>query len=58
MTAIRKVPVTVELDPLVILVLDAIAAHLAKDRSETIADALRCYFAVLPRPDEMPKGAT
>ena len=53
MTSYAKVPVSVELDPIVLLVLDAIAAHLGKDRGETIADALKCYFAVLPRPEEI-----
>lgn len=49
MTSFKKVAVTVEVDPLVVLVLDAIAAHLGKDRAETIADALQVFFAVLPR---------
>jgi hypothetical protein len=43
---LRPVPVTVRLDPLVVLVLDGLAAHLRKSRDETMADALRCYFAV------------
>jgi hypothetical protein len=33
----------------VVLVLDAIAAHLGKDGAETIAEALQIFFAVLPR---------
>ena len=52
MTSYAPVAITIHLDPLVVLVLDALAAHLSKSRDETIADALRCYFAVLPRPGE------
>ncbi len=52
MSAYAPVAITIHLDPIVVLVLDAIATHLSKSRDETIADALRCYFAVLPRPEE------
>lgn len=54
MTAPLKMTVTVELAPIVVLVLDAIAAHVGKDRSETVADALHVYFVLLLRPDDPP----
>ena len=48
------VTVTVQLDPIIVLVLDANAVHLKKDRSETIAEALHVYFVLLPGPDDPP----
>ena len=56
MTHFKKVAVTVEVDPLVVLVLDAIAAHLGKDRAETVAEALQAFFAVLPRQEKDAAG--
>lgn len=45
-------PVTVQLSPMLVLVLDSMATHLGKTRDETIADALRALFCLLPRPDD------
>lgn len=46
------VRVTVDLHPLMAALLDVTSAHLGKNRSHTVEDALRCLFASLPRPDD------
>ena len=58
MNETRKVSVTVELAPLDVLLLDATATHLGKDRSPVVAEALRCFFIVLPRPGSTPGKET
>lgn len=47
-----RVAVTVVLDPAIVALLDATATHLGKSRADTVADALRCMFVLLPRPDD------
>lgn len=48
----KPVPVTVALDPTIVALLDATARHLGKTRDETVAEALRCLFVAIPRPDD------
>lgn len=43
---------TLELDEASLALLDATASHLGKDRSETVADALKYLFCALPRPED------
>jgi len=55
MTGARKgkpVRVALDLDPVMVALLDATAAHLGKNREETVAAALRMLFVAVPRPGD------
>jgi hypothetical protein len=47
------VPVTVNLATAFAVLLDVAAAHLRKSKDETIEEALRCLFVLIPRPGDL-----
>jgi hypothetical protein len=47
-----RIAVTLELDAVTLVLLQATATHLGKSRADTIADALRLLFVAIPRPDD------
>ncbi len=47
---LRRVHVVLDLDEHTATLLDVMAKHLGKSKSETVADALRLLFVAIPRP--------
>jgi hypothetical protein len=50
----KTVRVCLDLDPITVALLDVTAEHTGKSREEMVADALRCLFVAIPRPDDAP----
>lgn len=48
----RTIPVTLQLDPMIVVLLQAIATHTGRTKDEVVAEGLRLLFAVLPRPGD------
>jgi hypothetical protein len=53
-TTRRTIPVTLNLSPAMVTLLDVTAKHLARSRAETVEEGLRALFVALPRPDDVP----
>lgn len=48
----KAIRVCLDLDPIMVALLDATAAHLGKTRAETVVEALRVLFVAVPRPSD------